>query len=180
MAVIVLPKSLRWHCVVSAAVLTIGLAVPSWLAAESRDKTVVHRKAAISPARGKAGAARDSRPPSQRQTLQAPAQEEIKKKPSEVRARKSTRRSKVSKRHHKAAPSSRPDLAYHGILYRPQRYDPSRGDRRTGGAPNPHAAELVHDHFLELDRNRDGSIDPMERTLGRLDLDRDLANRRWN
>jgi hypothetical protein len=148
------------------------------LGAESRDKPAAARKAAVSAPRTGTSTGRPSRPPSTRQALQTPVQEETKKS-SEVRARKSARRSKVSKKHQGAMLKPKPDLSYHGILYRPQRYDPSRGHRRTGGAPNPHAGELVHDHFLELDRNRDGSIDPMERTLGRLDLDRDLANRRW-
>ena len=72
----------------------------------------------------------------------------------------------------------KPDLSYHGILEHPQRYDPSR-DRRTGRAPNPQAGEILHDHFQELDKNRDGMIDPFERAFGRLDMDRDVSNHQW-
>lgn len=68
------------------------------------------------------------------------------------------------------------NLTHHGILEQPRRYDPGR-DRRTGRVLNPQAGELLQDHFLELDRNRDGAIDPFERALGRPDIDRDLHNR---
>jgi hypothetical protein len=68
------------------------------------------------------------------------------------------------------------NLSHHEILEQPRRYDPGR-DRRTGRVLNPQAEELLQDHFLELDRNRDGAIDPFERALGRLDIDRDLNNR---
>ncbi len=69
----------------------------------------------------------------------------------------------------------KPGLSYHGILEQPQRYDPSI-DRRAGRAPNPQAGEILHDHFQELDKNHDGMIDPFERTLGRLDMNRDVSN----
>jgi len=68
------------------------------------------------------------------------------------------------------------DLSYHGLLEQPRRYDPSPA-RRKGGIPNPQAGDLRDDHFQELDRNRDGVIDPFERVSGRLDIDRDLTNR---
>ena len=70
------------------------------------------------------------------------------------------------------------DLMYHGMLESPQRYDPRRNHRVGAGAPDPHNPELTHDHFQELDRNQDGAIDPIERTFGRLDMDRDLYDRR--
>jgi hypothetical protein len=70
------------------------------------------------------------------------------------------------------------DLSYMGKFQKPQRYDPSRNYRK-GGPPNPQAGDVLHDHFQELDRNRDGVIDPLERASGRLDIDRDLANRQW-
>jgi hypothetical protein len=57
------------------------------------------------------------------------------------------------------------------------RYNPSPV-RRKGGAPNPEAEAVRHDHFQELDRNRDGLLDPFERVSGRLDIDRDLPSRR--
>jgi hypothetical protein len=72
----------------------------------------------------------------------------------------------------------KPDLSYHGMLEQPRRYDPSRGQRK-GGVPNPKAGDLTVDHFQELDKNRDGVLDPFERALGRLDIDRDLTNRQW-
>jgi hypothetical protein len=72
----------------------------------------------------------------------------------------------------------RADLMYHGILEDPSRYDP-RQNRQTAGAPDPQTPELTHDHFQELDRNRDGKIDPVERAFGRLDMDRDLSTRQW-
>ena len=71
----------------------------------------------------------------------------------------------------------KPDLSYHGMLEQPGRYDPGLA-RRKGGVPNPQAGELRYDHFQELDRNRDGVIDPFERVSGRLDIDWDLASRR--
>lgn len=77
----------------------------------------------------------------------------------------------------KADLQPKPDLSYLGKFEQPQRYDPSR-DYRRGGPPNPQAGDVLHDHFQELDRNRDGMIDPFERASGRLDMDRDLANRR--
>jgi len=70
------------------------------------------------------------------------------------------------------------DLMYHGMLESPQRYDPRRNHRVGAGAPDPHNPELTHDHFQELDRNQDGAIDPVERVFGRLDMDRDLYDRR--
>jgi hypothetical protein len=79
----------------------------------------------------------------------------------------------------RAAVQAKPDLSYLGLLRQPQRYDPGR-DQRTGGAPNPQVGDLLHEHFQELDKNRDGMIDPLERARGRLDIDRDLSNRRWN
>ncbi|MGQ0665846.1 MAG: EF-hand domain-containing protein [Nitrospiraceae bacterium] len=77
-----------------------------------------------------------------------------------------------------ASAPPKPDLSPHGMLEQPRRYDPSSA-RRKGGVPNPRAGELHHDHFQELDRNRDGVIDPFERVSGRLDIDRDLSNRQW-
>jgi hypothetical protein len=77
----------------------------------------------------------------------------------------------------KAVVQPRTDLMYHGMLESPQRYDPRR-NRLGAGVPDPHTSELTHDHFQELDRNQDGKIDPVERTFGRPDMDRDLHNRR--
>ena len=78
----------------------------------------------------------------------------------------------------KATLQPKQDLSYHGMLEHPQRYDP-RPERHKGAARNPQTSELLHEHFQELDKNRDGMLDPFERALGRLDMDRDLGNRRW-
>ena len=68
-------------------------------------------------------------------------------------------------------------LSYHGILEQPKRYDPSRElRRRKGAALNPDAHELQIEHFQELDRNQDGVLDPLERAVGRLDIERDMNN----
>jgi len=72
----------------------------------------------------------------------------------------------------------KPDVSFHGLLEQPQRYFPHY-EPGKGGATNPNTGALLHDHFQELDKNRDGSIDPFERALGRLDIDRDLADRQW-
>ena len=99
--------------------------------------------------------------------------------PSERASRKIRRHRKaVKKRHPPAIIQPKPDFSYHGILEHPQRYDPSR-DRRAGRAPNPQTAEVLHDHFQELDKNRDGMIDPFERAFGRLDMERDVSNHQW-
>ena len=92
---------------------------------------------------------------------------------------KSSRHMKVHKREApKAVVEPSIDLMYHGMLESPQRYDPRRNHRVGAGVPDPHNPELTHDHFQELDRNQDGSIDPVERVFGRLDMDRDLYDRR--
>ncbi|MEO6308647.1 MAG: hypothetical protein ABIO96_13175 [Nitrospiraceae bacterium] len=91
---------------------------------------------------------------------------------------KSHRRMKVhGNRAPKAVVQPRTDLMYHGILESSQRYDPRR-NHRGARIPDPHNPELTHDHFQELDRNQDGTIDPVERTFGRPDMDRDLYDRR--
>jgi hypothetical protein len=98
---------------------------------------------------------------------------------AQKKARPVHRQGKGSK---KAKPQAvvkpRTDLTYHGILESPSRYDP-RQNRQTAGAPDPQTPDLTHDHFQELDRNRDGMIDPVERAFGRLDMDRDLSAHQW-
>jgi len=122
-------------------------------------------------ARGKKSARVES---SKKVDVQPPGQT-----PSDQAPRKNRRHHKSGKKlRPPAIVAPKPDLSYHGILEQPQRYDPSR-DRRAGRAPNPQAGELLHDHFQELDKNHDGRIDPFERALGRLDIDRDLSNRQW-
>ena len=90
---------------------------------------------------------------------------------------KSPRRMKTHKRRvPKAVVQPRTDLMYHGMLESSQRYDPRR-NHLDAGVPDPHNSELTQDHFQELDRNQDGSIDPVERAFGRLDMDRDFRDR---
>ena len=86
-------------------------------------------------------------------------------------------RVKVRKKHvPRAAEQFQTGCTHHGMLEDSRRYDPTPA-RRHGGVPNPQAGELHYEHFQELDRNRDGVIDPFERVSGRLDIERDLANR---
>ena len=106
----------------------------------------------------------------QKQTQQAPTE-------SKKTGRKGHRQVKVSKKiPPKAVVQPKPDLMYYGLLEGLQRYDP-RPNHRTAGVLNPQTPDLTHDHFQELDRNRDGKIDPVERAFGRLDMERDLHNR---
>ena len=91
-----------------------------------------------------------------------------------------SRKSRRAKGGKKIAPRvvirPRSDLSPHGLIEGPQRYDP-RPNYRTAGVRDPQTRDLIHDHFQELDRNRDGRIDPVERAFGRLDIDRDLSSR---
>lgn len=99
--------------------------------------------------------------------------EQVELKPTKP---KSLRRMKIHKKGPlKAVVQPRTDLMYHGMLESPQRYDPRR-NHLGAGVPDPHTPELTHDHFQELDRNQDGKIDPVERSFGRLDMDRDLSS----
>jgi hypothetical protein len=110
-------------------------------------------------------------------TLQRPAKEGA--IDAQKKVRQGHRQGKESKKAKaQAVIKPRTDLMYHGILEDPSRYDP-RQNRQTAGAPDPQTPELTHDHFQELDRNRDGKIDPVERAFGRLDMDRDLSTRQW-
>ncbi len=116
-------------------------------------------------------------------TAAARQPEAIQKQAKSVRAVSKPRNSKKPrpmKVHKKAATKAvvqpRTDLMYYGMLESPQRYDPLR-NHLGGGVPDPHISEWTHDHFQELDRNQDGRIDPVERTFGRPDMDRDLHGR---
>ena len=76
----------------------------------------------------------------------------------------------------KAVVQPRTDLMHYGVLENAQRYDPLPHAHHNG-VSNPQTSDLTHDHFQELDRNQDGAIDPVERTFGRIDMDRDLHTR---
>ena len=110
--------------------------------------------------------------------------DDIQKQTKSVQTEVKPKRSKRSRRMNvhnrelsKAVVQPRADLMYYGMLESPQRYDPRR-NHLGGSVPNPDILELTHDHFQELDRNQDGTIDPIERTFGRPDMDRDLHDRR--
>jgi hypothetical protein len=74
------------------------------------------------------------------------------------------------------ASASIPDLAHHGLLTPPHQFQLDQANRRSI-VVTPRSGDLAHDHFLELDKNRDGVLDPLERAVGRLDIERDLNNR---
>jgi len=76
----------------------------------------------------------------------------------------------------KAVVQPRTDLMHYGVLENAQRYDP-RPNPHSAGVLNPQTPDLTHDHFQELDHNKDGRIDPVERAFGRIDMDRDLHTR---
>jgi hypothetical protein len=103
-----------------------------------------------------------------------------KKQSPEPRLGKSKRRKSIGKKA-RSQPKAlvKPNLSYYGLLEQPQRYHPIPG-RRRGEVPIPQVDALLHDHFQELDKNRDGTIDPLERAMGRLDIDRDLTTRQWH
>lgn len=99
--------------------------------------------------------------------------------PKEPSASRVHRRAKGAKRlKPQGVVTPKPDLSHHGMMEQPQRYSPHY-EHGKGGTPNPNTGALLHEHFQELDKNRDGAIDPFERALGRLDIDRDLADRQW-
>ncbi len=108
-----------------------------------------------------------------------PSLEKGKRPTKEPSARRAHRRARVAKPlRPQATLTPKPDVSFHGMLQQPQRYAPHY-EHGKGGVPNPNAGALLHEHFQELDKNRDGSIDPFERALGRLDLDRDLTDHQW-
>lgn len=94
------------------------------------------------------------------------------------RKQRSSKRYRRMEVHKKLAPKAvvqpRTDLMHHGMLESSQRYDPRR-NHLGAGVPDPYNPELTHDHFQELDRNQDGTIDPVERTFGRPEMERDLS-----
>lgn len=108
-----------------------------------------------------------------------PAPEKGKGLIKEQPVRRAHRRARAVKQlRPQATLTPKPDVSYRGMLQQPQRYTPHY-EHGKGGVPNPNAGALLHEHFQELDKNRDGSIDPFERALGRLDLERDLADHQW-
>lgn len=170
----------QWKLVVFAALILSGMGAmgTSVLAASVQSKKETKQPAVLStPTTGSSSAPKVSRSQSESQPPgrlgKSLSVEPVKKSADQV-VDPSHRRTKGSKKHRsKAIIQAKPDLSYHGILERPQRYDP-RLDHRKGGSANPQIGNVLHDHFQELDKNHDGAIDPIERATGRIDLDRDL------
>jgi hypothetical protein len=164
------------------AVLLVALPLAAFAASAAspaKKNAKPQAKAASTPEQA---AAKGEQPRAPRPLHNAPAisVESRGKDASERSPRKARRRMHAGKHRRPAATLQvKPDLSYHGMLTQPQRYEPTPS-RRSGRAPNPQAGDLLHDHFQELDKNHDGLIDPLERALGRLDIDRDLTNRRWD
>jgi hypothetical protein len=161
----------------------LGIGIPTvGLAAPADKKGTVGRPAPLKPVAGAPHS--EVKPPRRKSPVQVDAPRPSAKlqsdsKPPSARPNKARRHRKSEKTSPKAAVVlPKPDLSYHGILEQPQRYDPRR-ERGRAGPPTPQAGEVLHEHFRELDQNRDGVIDPFERALGRLDMDRDLAIRQW-
>jgi hypothetical protein len=99
------------------------------------------------------------------------------KKPEGHRVRRAPRHHQASKKQMpEVMAEPKPDVFSNGLLKHPRRYHP---DQATGkdGLRNPHTDDLLHDHFQELDRNRDGVIDPVEQVTGRLDIEKDMGHR---
>lgn len=107
--------------------------------------------------------------------------EAIQKQAKPVLTARQSKRPKGYRRVHVHKPSAlnavvkpRTDLMHHGMMESSQRYNPRR-NHLGAGVPDPYNPELTHDHFQELDRNQDGAIDPVERTIGRPEMEWDLS-----
>lgn len=139
------------------------------------NRTAVGQK----PSRPSASIQKDAGISQKQRVGKSPSLEKSKGPTKEQSARRAHRRVRAAKAiRPQATLTPKPDVSYHGMLQQPQRYTPHY-EHGKGGVPNPNAGALLHEHFQELDKNRDGSIDPFERALGRLDLERDLADHQW-
>jgi hypothetical protein len=169
----------QWILAVLAALILSGIGAmdPSVLAASVKKKEKKPSAAPSTAATGSPHAPEASRTQSGSQPqgrIEKSLAVEPAKKPVDRAGGQAHRRLKGSKKQWpQATVQAKPDLSYHGILERPQRYDPRRGHRK-GGSLNPQIGDVLHDHFQELDKNHDGAIDPIERATSRTDLDRDL------
>jgi len=169
----------QWLLVVPVALILSGIGAmdPSMLAASAKKKEPKQPDAPVAPVTGSPRVLKASRAQSGIQPqgrIDKNLEVEPAKKPADQAGGRARRRFKRSKKQRpQATGHAKPDLSYHGILERPNRYDP-RQDHRKRGTPNPHIGDVLHDHFQELDKNHDGAIDPIERAIGRIDLDRDL------
>jgi hypothetical protein len=142
---------------------------------------VASHRAAIGqqPSRPSAPVQKDAGTSKKQQIGKGLAQEKGEGLIKEQSVRRAHRRARAAKQlRPQATLTPKPDVSYHGMLQQPQRYTPHY-EHGKGGVPNPNSGALLHEHFQELDKNRDGSIDPLERALGRLDLERDLSDHQW-
>jgi hypothetical protein len=166
----------QWILAVFTALILSGIGAmdPSVLAASGKKKET---RQSAAPATGSPHAPEASRTLSGSQPqgrIEKSLAVDPAKKPVDQAGSQAHQRLKGSRKQRpQATVQAKPDLSYHGILERPQRYDPRRGHRK-GGSLNPQIGDVLHDHFQELDKNHDGAIDPIERATGRTDLDRDL------
>ena len=173
-------------CSVAVVAVTVGQTIAATKKAKEPASVVAAKPIKQQPERGQnplTQHAKKSSLPTATERQPEAIQKQTKPAPAELKSvspvnPKGHRRMKV---HRKSVPKAvvqpRTDLMFHGMLESPQRYDPRR-NHLGAGVLDPHNPELAHDHFQELDRNQDGQIDPVERTIGRPDMDRDLHNRR--
>jgi hypothetical protein len=159
----------QWKLIVLAALIVSGIGAmeTSVLAASAQSKKETKQLSA--PSTAATGSPRASKASRTQSGIQSQG-----RMGKSLAVGQAHRRIKRSKKHRpQATVQAKPDLSYHGILERPQRYGPCR-DRCKGGSPNPQIGTVLYDHFQELDKNHDGAIDPIERATGRIDLDRDF------
>ncbi|MDF0644974.1 MAG: hypothetical protein P0111_13170 [Nitrospira sp.] len=167
----------------SAAILIATLVSPGWagvreakerISAEGTAKGSLEKQAMQGAPVG-IGAIRPAVGNKQAQVVQRPKHFA---ETSQARRSKTHRRTHVNRMPHAKVTiqPSRRELAFHGLLETPQRYDP-RLNHRAARMPAIQTPELAQDQFVELDRNQDGHVDPVERTLGRLDMEHDLQPR---
>lgn len=170
-------------CSVALLATTVGQTIAGTTKAKEKSPAVV---AAKPPKQ----LSEQGQPPSIQRAKKSPTPAATERQPGAIQKRAkpvltelkqtSPKNPRLMKAHRSRAPKAvvqpRTDLMYHGMLESPQRYDPRR-NHLDAGVPDPHNSELTHDQFQELDRNQDGSIDPVERAFGRLDMDRDFHDR---
>lgn len=173
-------------CSVAVVAVTVGQTIAATKKVKEPAPVVAAKATKQQPERGQNSSTRRAKKsslPAAAERQPGAIQKQAKPAPAELKSTspvhpKSHRRVKVHRESvPKAVVQPRTDLMFHGMLESPQRYDPRR-NHLGAGVLDPHNPDLAHDHFQELDRNQDGQIDPVERTFGRPDMDRDLHVRR--
>ncbi len=164
-----------WSLVLAAFVMAEAVAgVPAKTKAE-KSQTSVPAASTKSPKPTKRSKPATTKSPRQSAAKQRQRENVPSAQPA-VRSRKSGHRAKRNKRPAVVEPTE--DHSYLGVVRRPYRYNPHSAGH-MGVPAAVHSRDLIHDHFQELDKNRDGVIDPMEHAAGRLDMDRDSPRRGW-